>query len=134
MASFSAYWAGRTEVAWPNVAYVPSSDSARESGFVRLVITGTGGEQVDLGRRRFRRFGLIGIMCCIAEGAGTERLDAIARAAVLFLRESLPLPGGVMLFDQRLVDVGVVDGWAQINAIANFRYDTEADGVPLSSA
>ena len=63
MASFSAYWAGRTEVAWPNVAYVPSSDSARESGFVRLVITGTGGEQVDLGRRRFRRFGLGGRNC-----------------------------------------------------------------------
>lgn len=115
-------WTGTpsSRIAYENLPFQPPSAAP----WLRLTIRHGEARAASLGgpTRRYRRFGSAILQIFVPEGTGPTLATQLADEAML-LFEGQRLTGGVVFSGLRVREVGVEDGWFQINVSAAFSFD-----------
>jgi hypothetical protein len=87
--AFATFWAGRTQIAAPNVDFDPAEIPENETAWVRLYILGAVDGQSRLSRSvnpdHFARSGIFTIEVYVRQGGDLDEAYALADAAMEFL-------------------------------------------------
>jgi hypothetical protein len=94
-------------------------DYNKTDKFIRLTITGSGAEQLDVGGSRDRSFGIITVQVFVKAGRGTNLARKIAdEIKSIYNRKNFD---GILCRTTEINDSGVnEDGWYQINVDTPF--------------
>jgi hypothetical protein len=77
-----------------------------------------------VGNRRFRRFGIVTVQVFAMGGAGLQDADRFANIALTAFEGSKTGEDRVTFRNARIVEVGEVGPWFQMNVIADFDWDS----------
>jgi hypothetical protein len=117
-ANWSATPAGT--IAYDNLPFVPPSAAP----WLRLSVRNAEGRQASFGgaTRRYRRRGLALLQIFVPEGEGpSEAMQLGDQAVALF--EGVVLSGNLRFGPVSLREIGVEDGWFQVNLAADYSFD-----------
>ncbi len=119
--TFTTAWGSTSAKTFANESFDPPTNAP----WVRLAVLHLTGNQETLGEtgnRRFRRAGIISIQVFVPEDSGLRGIDAlIATARQVF--EGKTLTSDIWCTDCNVYEVGVSDGWYQINVETDFAYE-----------
>lgn len=115
---FKEKWDGITPAIYPN----KEKDVGNAEQFVRLNILPSGGRQVAVGGRNFRREGIVVVQIFVLQGTGQGTLGALEEKATRIFEEAR-LPG-IKIYEVG-ADYAGPDGrgYFQSNIKARFRFD-----------
>lgn len=128
--AFNTYWAGRTEIVWPNKPFDPASIGvAADDAYVKPSIVDTPGSQVprsgSASPQLLSREGFFGVEIFTRGEESTDRANELADDVLVFLeRPPVTIPG-VLLSRRGLLPLGFQGAWYQVNATAAFLYFTD---------
>lgn len=83
----------------------------------------------DLGKTRWERGGTIFLQLFDAPGAGMSRLRPLV-SLVQAAYEGRATSGGIWFRNTRVNEIGVREGWRQINVLVDFTYDEVKTNIP----
>jgi hypothetical protein len=119
---FAANWSATPSgtVAYDNLPFTPPSADP----WLRLAVLHAAGQQAGFGAatRRYRRNGVALVQIFVPEGEGPSEAMQLGDAAV-GLFEGTVLSGGLRFGPVALREIGVADGWFQVNVSADFTFD-----------
>ena len=117
-ATWSATPAG--SIAYDNLPFTPPSGAP----WLRLALRHAEGRQASFGgaTKRYRRSGLAVLQIFVPEGEGPTEAMQLGDAAVS-LFDGLVLAGSLRFGAVALREIGVEDGWFQINVAADYSFD-----------
>ncbi len=126
--AFSAFWAGRTQIAAPNVAFDPAEIPEDETAWVRLYILGDVQGQSRLSRSvnpdHFARSGIFTIEVYVREDGDLDEAYTLADAALEFL-ESPGVAASNFSNVSTPQEFGPDGTWFQVTVSAAFVYWTD---------
>lgn len=112
-------------VQYPNVGQALAPPKT-QGPWARVVVAhATGGQRTLAGEAGTRRFGRVGILTAqifAPVGGGTDLAYNLAQL-VVDAYEGQSTPGGAWFRNTRVNEVGVSDGWFQLNVLVDFDYD-----------
>ncbi len=123
LAAFSAFWAGRTPVALPNLPFDPASavGDAVDGAYVEVEVRQPAEGEASVGRSGYLlRSGIFAVAVRVRANAGKARALELADDVLRWLRAA-----GVAetVFRRRgLEEVGSDGAWFQVNVSAGFLY------------
>ncbi len=113
---FKTAWGSTSNVKWPNWTF---DEAGQVQPWVAFTLITGDGLQISLGDKALHRYGgLVIIQVFQKELTGTKEQRLLAgKVSRIFIRKELVLPGGgVITFRTPFAkDVGVINGWNQIN-------------------
>ena len=118
---FVTDWGATSPLTFDNEAYTPVEGTA----FVRLAVRHDLGEQESLGgvgRRKFDRAGLVFVQCFAPLDNGRATADNLASTARAVFEGKTLTPENIRFYGVTIREIGVSDGWYQINVEAPFNY------------
>ncbi len=126
--AFAAFWADRTQIAAPNVAFDPSEIPADETAWVRLYILGNTEGQARLSGSvnpdHFSRSGIFTVEVYVREGGDLNEAYTLAEAVIEFL-ESPGVPASNFRNISPPQEFGPDGTWFQVTVSAAFVYWTD---------
>lgn len=97
-----------------------------ENVWARVSIRHNAGGQSTIskqdGKSRYTRSGTVYINLFAVPGDGLRTLDALTKIA-LDAYEGKTTPGQIWFTQARVRELGIVEGWYQVNVLVNFSYD-----------
>lgn len=94
--------------------------------WARASVRHTGGGEISIsggnGKRRYNRLGTVYVNLFCQPGDGLRKLDPLVKMA-LDAYEGKSTPGGVWFTKAQVRELGIVQGYYQINVLVNFSYD-----------
>lgn len=126
--AFDTFWAKRTQIAPPNVAFNPDTLPTGETAWVRLYILGDATGQVRFSRsvtpHHFQRSGLFTVEVYVREGTDLDQAYALAEAAQEFLAK--PGVANSNFFNvSQPQEIGPIGAWFQVSVTAAWLYWTD---------
>jgi len=119
---FDANWSATPTgtIAYDNLPFTPPSAEP----WLRLAVRHAAGQQAGFGggTRRYRRSGVTLLQIFVPEGEGPSEAVQLGDSAV-GLFEGTVLSGNLRFGPVALREIGVEDGWFQINVAADFSFD-----------
>ncbi len=122
LAHFEAAGESRAIVAWDEEPF----DTTDVKAFVRFGFQHNIGTRAALGAgssQYVRRFGIVSAQVFVRKGNPVARRDALTETVMDFLEDPQFSAAGMSLEDPGFDDLGLVDGWHQVNCTAQGRYD-----------
>lgn len=116
---FAAAW-NHTPIQWPNVAFNPTTLSE----WVRISIAGMESFQASMGddTNLFRYPGLVAVSIFVRPNSGAKRTDELVDAVCDIWRAAQF--NGISMKTPYKVEIGVVDGWYQVNVLCSYQRDS----------
>lgn len=120
LAHFEAAGESRTIVAWDTEPF----DATGKKAFVRfgfqhntgtLAALGTGSSQF------VRRFGIVSAVVYARKGENADRRNALTEIVMDFIEQTNA--AGLSISDPSVDQLGLIDGWNQVNCTAQGQYD-----------
>jgi len=125
-AAFLAHWTAAGEsaatIAWDTEPF----DTGVVSAFVRFALQHNLGTRAALGTgpsQYIRRFGIVSGVVYVRKGQPVSRRDALTETVMAFLEDPTFAVAGISLEEPGFDDLGLVEGWNQVNCTAQARYD-----------
>jgi hypothetical protein len=119
---FEAAGESRAIIAWDSEEF----DTTSVTAFVRFGFQANLGTRAALGAgtsQFVRRFGIVSAVVYVRKGQPVARRDALTEIVMDFLEDPEFSAAGVSLEEPGFDDLGLVDGWNQVNCTAQGRYD-----------
>lgn len=116
---FQNYWGTTTEVLYDNMTRVPE----RGTPWVRLTINEGQSNIIGIADTNlYRNLGVIIVQVFVPEGQGTASARQLADQAAAIFRGA-QFGSGITCRAPQLANIGVIDGWYQINVSVPFFRD-----------
>lgn len=119
---FNSEWAGRTQVAYPNVPF-----SKPNAAWVRLGVNGSGADAVSVGDPdaiRYRHDGMVIVEVFTPVQSGDGESRELCDAAAAVFRGVKDAATKLRFRAPYRIEVGVVDGWFKADVLCPFERDT----------
>lgn len=122
LAHFEAAGESRDIIAWDTEPF----DTTVVDSFVRFGFQHNAGTKAALGTgssQFLRRFGIVSAVVYVRKGEPATRRHALTEIVMAFLEDPTFSVAGVSLEEPSVDQLGLFDGWNQVNCTAQGRYD-----------